>query len=200
MEAQTVFAILVGAALACFSLFMVGYSFFRGNETREIPPVASAPPESPFPPEKGGADEVGVDAILDSINTLDLEYQLGNVTDDQYREQMTSYRMQVAVAVKAQLQRGDASPELLLEQEILEARSRGTDRWQSCPRCDAPLPVPPPFSEEEGLSGDGDAPLAFCPHCNASLGNADSSSSPESPSSSEKGGEAAIVPIHTTEK
>ena len=180
MEAQTVFAILVGVALACFSLFMVGYSFFRGNEAREIPPVAPTPED----------DEVGVDAILDSINTLDLEYQLGNVTDDQYREQMTSYRMQVAVAVKAQLERGDASPELLLEQEILEARARGADRWRSCPQCDAPLP----------LITDGDAPLAFCPHCNASLGNGDSSHSPESPFPPEKGGEAANVPSRAAEQ
>ncbi len=149
MEAQTVFAILVGAALACFSLVMVGYSFFRGNEARETRPVASTPED----------DEVGVDAILDSINTLDLEYQLGNVTEDQYREQMASYRLQVALAVKAELERGDASPELLLEQEILAARANGADGWQPCPLCDAPLPV----------TADGDAPLAFCPHCHASL-------------------------------
>lgn len=164
MEAQTVFAILVGAALACFSLVMVGYSFFRGNEAREIPPVASTSPST-----GSGDDEVGIDAILDSINTLDLEYQLGNVTDDQYREQMGSYRMQVAAAVKAQLERGDASPELLLEQEILEARGKGVGGWRSCPRCDAPLPATPTFSEGKGLSGDGDTPLALCPHCNASL-------------------------------
>lgn len=174
MEAQTVFAILVGAALACFSLVMVGYSFFRGNEAREIPPVASGRPLT-----GSGDDEVGVDAILDSINTLDLEYQLGNVTDDQYREQMASYRMQVALAVKAQLEGGDASPELLLEQEILEARARGADGWRSCPRCDAPLPVAPPFSSGKGLSGDGNAPLALCPHCNASLANGNSPSSVE---------------------
>ena len=175
MEAQTVFAILVGAALACFSLVMVGYSFFRGNEARDIPPVASARPST-----GSGDDEVGVDSILDAINTLDLEYQLGNVTDDQYREQMASYRIQVAVAVKAQLEGGDASPELLLEQEILEARARGADGWQSCPRCDAPLPV----------TTDGDAPLAFCPHCNTSIGNGDSSYSEDS----------TIVPIRATEQ
>ena len=156
MEAQTVFAILVGAALACFSLVMVGYSFFRGNEARDIEP-ASPPPED---------DAVGVDAILDSINTLELEYQLGNVTEDQYREQMAAYRLQVALAVKAELERGDASPELLLEQEILAARANGASEWRSCPRCDAPLPA----------TTDGDAPLAFCPHCNASLANGESSS------------------------
>ena len=31
MDGETIFAILVGAALACFSLVMVGYSFFRGT-------------------------------------------------------------------------------------------------------------------------------------------------------------------------
>ena len=164
MEAQTVFAILVGAALACFSLVMVGYSFFRGNEAREIDPVASARPST------GSEDDsVGVDAILDSINTLDLEYQLGNVTGDQYQEQMASYRLQVALAVKAELEQGDASPELLLEQEILEARARGTEGWRPCPQCDAPLPAP----------SDGDAPLDFCPHCNASLASSNSSRSGE---------------------
>ena len=164
MDAQTVFAILVGAALACFSLVMVGYSFFRGNEAREIEPVTSARPST-----GSGDGEVGVDAIIDSINTLDLEYQLGNVTDDQYQEQMTSYRLQVALAVKAELERGDASPELLLEQEILEARARGAEDWRSCPQCDAPLPA----------AADGDAPLVFCPHCNASLANGNSSRSGE---------------------
>ena len=149
MEAQTVFAILVGAALAGFSLVMVGYSFFRGNDARRVQPDA-------LPPED---NEVGVDAILDSIDTLDLEYQLGNVTGEQYREQMASYRLQVALAVKAELERGDASPELLLEQEILAARAGGVDEWRPCPHCDAPLPA----------AADGDAPFDFCPHCNASL-------------------------------
>lgn len=155
MEAQTVFAILVGAALACFSLVMVGYAFFRGNEARSIEAAASASEDG----------EVGVDSILDSINTLDLEYQLGNVTGDQYREQMASYRLQLAMAVKAELERGDASPELLLEQEILAARSNSEGVWQSCPRCDAPLPA----------ATDRDAPLPLCPHCDASLGNGGSS-------------------------
>ena len=159
MEAQTVFAVLVGAALACFSLFMVGYSFFRGNEAREETPVASGPED----------DEVAVDAILDSIDTLELEYQLGNVTGDQYREQMAAYRLQVAMAVKAELERGDASPELLLEQEILAARSSGTGAWRSCPRCDAPLPA----------DTGGDAPLAFCPHCNGPQGGDESLHAPE---------------------
>ena len=151
MDAQTVFAILVGVALACFSLVMVGYSFFRGNQARNIEPVDSIPED----------DGVGIDSILDSIDTLELEYQLGNVTEDQYLQQRQSYRVQVAWAIKTRLERGDASPELVLEQEVIEARRGAVRGWQSCPQCDAPLPD----------STDLDSPLVVCPHCNASLGD-----------------------------
>lgn len=180
MEAQTVFAILVGAALACFSLVMVGYSFFRGNEARRTGPVTPALRD----------DEVGVDAILDSINTLDLEYQLGNVPEEQYRDQMASYRLQLALAVKAELECGDASPELLLEREILEARANGAEGWRSCPRCDAPLPA----------ATGGDAPPAFCPHCDASLEIDGSAPSPEPPFRHEKGGDAPNALSRATEQ
>ena len=170
MEAQTVFAILVGAALACFSLFMVGYSFFRGNDSRATQQVESDAVSNPWD------DEVGVDAILDSIDTLELEHQLGNVTNGQYREQMSSYRLQVALAVKAELERGNASPELLLEQEVLAARANGAGGWQSCPLCDAPLPV---WFDNLTMSLSNGAPLAFCPHCDASLENGNSPTSME---------------------
>ncbi len=149
MEAQTVFAILVGVGLACFSLFMVGYSFFRGNEARRADTNTAAPED----------DGVSVDAIFDSIDTLELEYQLGNVTEEQYEQQMQAYRLQVAMAVKAQLEQGDAPPELVLEQDVLRARGEGAGDWHSCPQCDAPLPK----------STDGGGRVAACPHCNADL-------------------------------
>ena len=165
MDAQNVFAILVGGALACFSLVMVGYSFLRGSETRETDANVETPEE----------DGVGIDAILDSIDTLELEYQLGNIPEDQYLQQMQSYRLQVAMSVKEQLERGDASPELLLEQEVLRARTEGVGSWQSCPQCDAPLPK----------STETDAPLAICPHCNAALAPENSAFEP---------GNAALAP------
>ena len=149
MEAQTVFAILVGIALACFSLVIVGYSFFRGTDARRVETGAPAPDD----------DGVGLDAILDSIDTLELEYQLGNVTEEQYHQQLQSYRLQVAMMVKAQLERGDASRELVLEQEVLRARGTGTGGWRPCPQCDAPLP--------ESTAAGGQ--VAACPHCDASL-------------------------------
>ena len=114
MDGQTIFAVLIGAALACFSLVMVGYAFFRGNE--------STPNES-GPAAAIADDSVGLDSILDSIDTLELEHQLGNVPDAQYRELMQSYRLQAAQTIKVLLESGAAPPELELEREILAVRS-----------------------------------------------------------------------------
>ena len=152
MDGQTIFAILVGAALACFSLVMVGYSFFRDRDTKSVTT------DNGF---LSGDDSIGVDAILDSIDTLELEYQLGNIPEEQYLQQMRAYRLQAAVEVKGLLDRGEAPPELVLEQEVLKARSSVGESWRSCPRCDAPLP----------LAVDIDNGNATCPHCNAPLSN-----------------------------
>ena len=170
MDGQTILAIIVGAALAAFSLVMVGYAFFRGDAPEDEDSIAPAPPS---------ADSVGLDAIYDSIDTLELDYQLGNVPEEQYRQQLQGYRMQAAMAVKSMLERGQAPPELLLEQEVLAARRNGLDGptgigdetglvdehgpvevWAACPQCDAPTPP-------------GDAP---CPHCGAAIVEAPSPS------------------------
>ena len=155
MDGQTIFAVLIGAALACFSLVMVGYAFFRGNEPT---------PRDTTPTDAATDDSVGLDSILDSIDTLELEHQLGNVPDPQYHELLQSYRLQAAEAIKGLLESGAASPELQLEQEVLAARSAiptgdGPQAWISCPQCDAPLP--------QAAVGSTDG--STCPHCGAVL-------------------------------
>ncbi len=150
MDAQTIFAILVGSALACFSLVMVGYSFLRNREPqRELASTAKLPDQN----------GVGIDSLFDSIDTLDLEYQLENVPEEDYLQQLHSYRQQIAVLIKEQLENGDAPPELLLEREVLRARAGGMKVWRSCPQCDAPLTL------NAASKPDG----ATCPHCSASL-------------------------------
>ena len=167
MEGQTIFAIIVGVALACFSLVMVGYSFFRNRDAQSAV-ITSVP---------GSLDgRVGVDAILDSIDTLELEHQLGNIPEEQYVQQMDALRLEVAVEVRDLLDSGVAPPELVLEREVQRARFLAVDSWLSCPQCDAPLPV----------SLDGDLRGAACPHCNAALsaaglGGSEGISSPASP-------------------
>ena len=157
MDGETIFAILAGVALAVFSLAMVGYAFFRGNASSEEAPL---PPQSPGPASVQGTGGVGLESIYDSIDTLELEYQLGNLPEEQYREQLQAYRLEAAAVIKAQLEQGAAPPELLLEQEVMAARAELrspelADKWQPCPDCDAPIPA------SLGLS------KGLCPHCGA---------------------------------
>ena len=175
MDGQTIFAILVSAALACFSLIMVGYSFFRGNEARAGATLKG----------DGSSDEgVGLDSIYDSIDTLELEHQLGNIPEAQYREQLQAYRLQAAAIIKAQVEKGDAAPEIALEREVLAARNEMRSSGSSssgfnssglnsrpCPQCDAPLPEP--------ASG---SPDTSCPHCGAAM-NVDSYNGQDAPES-----------------
>ena len=118
MDAETVFSIILGVALAAFSLLVVGYAFRRGQSPAEDSRVR----HEPAPQDSNDVGEVGLDSIYESIDTLELDYQLGNVPEDQYHEQLESYRLQAAAAVKRLIESGNASPELLLEHEVLAAR------------------------------------------------------------------------------
>lgn len=169
MDGETIFAILVGAALGVFSLVMVAYSFFRDSS------ASSGQAQSSPASVSDSDDGVGLDSIYDSIDTLELEYQLGNLPEGQYRDQLQAYRLEAAVVIKSQLEQGAAPPELLLEQEVIAARAElrsaepaeGTrpepagpelvEGWQACPQCDAPIPA------ALGRSG------GVCPHCGAYL-------------------------------
>ena len=164
MDGETIFAILIGAALACFSLVMVGYSFFRGDgSTKSTLPPSQSPGE-----EEAEAPGVSLESIYDSIDTLELEYQLGNVSEGQYREQLRAYRMEAANIIRGQLDSGEAPPELLLERAIIEARTElrtgeAPGEWRSCPECDAPLPmviVPCPHCGGSGASAEAAGPAA----------------------------------------
>jgi len=167
MDGETIFAILVGAALGVFSLVMVAYSFFRGSST-------SSGQVPSFPASVSASDDsVGLDSIYDSIDTLELEYQLGNLPEDQYRRQLQAYRLEAAAVIKSQLEQGAAPPELLLEQEVIAARSElhsaeSAEGWRACPQCDAPVP------SALGLSNGS------CPHCGSSVQNQSTTENPES--------------------
>ena len=175
MDGETIVAIVAGVVLAVFSLVMVAHSFFRGS------PASSVQAQSSLTPPPVGDDSVGLDSIYDSIDTLELEYQLGNLPEDQYREQLRAYRLEAAAAIRAQLEQGAAPPELLLEQEVLTARAeiRSTQTsdggvsdpaggWRACPQCDAPVPA------ALGMSGGS------CPHCGAPVQNKSTTGDTES--------------------
>ena len=102
MDGETVFAVLLGAALAVFSLVMAGYPVLRDAFFRP----AHRGDGDAGPAEPGDDGDVGLAAIYDSIDTLELEYQLGNLPEPEYRRQLQAYRLEAAAVVKAQVWSG----------------------------------------------------------------------------------------------
>ena len=76
MEAETVISISFGAILAVFSFAVVGYSFVRDRKTLSVDNASSL-----------DYDAQALADIFDAINTLDLEFQLGRLPQEQFQEQ-----------------------------------------------------------------------------------------------------------------
>ena len=140
-------ALLVGAVLAVFSIAIVVYPFLRSRfQTRS----------GDGRPGADSAAELG--NIYDSIRTLQLEYQLGQVPDHLYREQLRDYRLRAAAALRQRMKDQASAPDWLLEQEVLTVRAvlRAAEGGPTaCPNCGS-------------LPGPG---LTVCPECGAELGN-----------------------------
>lgn len=146
MDAETALSIFFGAILAAFSIFLVGYSFVR----RDSSEVASQ--------ENGlsEADDPALSDIFDAINTLELEYQLGRMPQEDFQTQFQAYRIQAATVLRDQLEAGRGDPTWVLEQEILLARGtmeNASGRVMLCPDCSAAVPDD----------------IANCPQCGAEM-------------------------------
>ena len=149
MDGETIFAVLLGAALAVFSLVMAGYpvlrdAFFRPAQ-RGDGDAASAEP----------GDDVGLESIYDSIDTLELEYQLGNLPEAEYRRQLQAYRLEAAAVVKAQMERGDGAFGQCVAPCGGALAAGGNAAMAACPQCDAPIPA---------------AHSGACPGCGVAVG------------------------------
>ncbi len=145
MDAETVISILFGALLAVFSVTAVGYSFIRGRQ-----------PQSANNPTSSEADDQALAYIFDAITTLDLEFQLGRLPEEQFQDQFQAYRLQAATVLRDQLEAGRGDPAWVLEQEILLARGQqesGDGRVVACPDCSAAV--------LESASN--------CPHCGTEM-------------------------------
>ena len=103
MDGEAVIAILLGAALAIFSLVIAGYpivrdAFFRPAER------ADDGDDLALAPDDADAAGVGAESIYDAIETLELDYQLGNLPEAEYRRQLQAYRVEAAEVIRAQLE------------------------------------------------------------------------------------------------
>ena len=144
MDAETALSIFFGSVLAVFSVFLVGFSLLRRDRT---PTAANQPGPT-------GTDDPDLSDIFDAIGTLELEYQLGRMTEDDFQTQYQAYRIQAATTLKEQLEAGLGDPSWLLEQEVLLARNVMDESTAVlCPDCSAPV-------------GDNSA---NCPQCGAEM-------------------------------
>ncbi len=150
MDAGTALSIIVGAVLALFSIFLVGYSLVRGHRP-EPDADETALTES---------DDPALGDIFDAIHTLELEYQLGRMPQEEFEGQFHAYRVQAATVLRDQLEAGRGDPEWLLEHQILLARDaqesaseRTIESDNPCPDCSVAVP------ESAGN----------CPHCGAEM-------------------------------
>ena len=140
MDAETVISIFVGALLAAFSFAVVGYAFVRGRQPLA---VEETPPET---------DDRALADIFDSITTLDLEFQLGRMPEEDFQAQFQAYRVQAATVLRDQLEAGRGDPAWVMEQEILLARGVA-ENAVVCPDCSAAV-----------LKG-----TAACPNCGVDM-------------------------------
>ena len=92
------------------------------------------------------ADYAELESMLDSIQTLQLERQLGNVPEDAYRDQLRAYRLEAAVLLRRIDLMGRESraldPEQDMERQVLLARlsSNGVNGVRPvCAGCGEPL-------------------------------------------------------------
>tara|TARA_B100000315_G_scaffold187800_1_gene177460 strand:+ start:4098 stop:4544 length:447 start_codon:yes stop_codon:yes gene_type:complete len=136
--------LVVGAALALFSVAIVAFPFLKSRlRTWVEGPTVAASPEAPE-----------LESIYEAIRTLRLEHELGQVPEQLYREQLQGYRVQAATALRQRAREQDDDPEWSLEQEVLAARAalRGAGGVSTpCPSCGA-----------DSVPGDGG-----CPECGA---------------------------------
>ncbi len=149
MDAETVISIFFGAVLAVFSFAVVSYAFLHGRQPGTQ--AAEAAPET---------DDQALADIFDAITTLDLEFQLGRLAEEDFQSQFQAYRVQAATVLRDQLEAGRGDPAWVLEHQVLLARhslesasGKRTESAVAFPNCSAAV-----------LEG-----TAACPHCGAEM-------------------------------
>ncbi|MFQ6028263.1 MAG: hypothetical protein ACE5Q6_12285 [Dehalococcoidia bacterium] len=148
-------ALVIGAVLVVLSILVVVFPFLQSRwRDQDFDPAAEDNPEV-----------WDLDSIYDSIRTLQLEHQLGNIPEGLYQEQLRAYRLQAAVILRNQALGEARDEDWTLEEEIRVARAglhRQNGSATRCPNCGTPVP---PEADQ-------------CSECNLSL-DPHQSSSPE---------------------
>ena len=120
-------AIVIGAILCLFSIAVLLYPFFKAPRAE----LAHGTPEG------GDESPQDLESVYQAIRTLQLEHQLGRVSDSSYEAQLDTYRIEAAEILRSRALAGapgqdtdrypgvsTESEEAALEREILLARAQ----------------------------------------------------------------------------
>ena len=118
-------AIAIGILIALISLIMLLLPFFRSRWRTQTGGFINWQEEATRQRE----------AIYQNIGTLRQDYDIGNISVEEYRVQLDSYRRQAALALRQEDQLRSRDEEL--EREILSlAPTSDSDlAWLTCPEC-----------------------------------------------------------------
>ena len=94
--------IAIAAVLACFSLAVVAFPLLAARRGGQASGEAVQPPVQI-------TAALEFQGIRESIQTLQLDYELGKVTAEQYQEQLQAYRLAAADALRRQGQEPSSS-------------------------------------------------------------------------------------------
>ena len=146
-------ALIIGAVLAVLSVIVVVYPFLqrKGRASRDsMEKVAGGPNPAP----DLATEEL--DALLEAMRTLQLEYQLDKIPDDIYQGQLRTYRLRAAAALRRQVETRTGDPGRDLEREVWMVRlgisgedGVGSDGLGPEIAQDEGLTAPPPRDPQE---------------------------------------------------
>ena len=157
-------ALTIGAILALMGIAVAVYPFLRRRFLSHAP-VDFAVPDPGSSIEDGPPSSDLLQSIYDSIRTLQLERELGNVPEGLYREQLHALRIQAAMLLRERELAQGEEQDWAIEEEVRVARAglyRPTDVSFACPNCGRLAP----------------AGVEYCQECEAVLAPSEQAQSP----------------------
>lgn len=111
-------AILIATVLIVLSAAVLAFPFLN----RRVPAADDGPGDD------AGSTDHEMEALLEDMRVLQLDYQSGNIPNGLYQEQLRAYRLQAASHLRQRAEAQLTSADLDLEQEILMARLSSQDQ------------------------------------------------------------------------
>ncbi len=120
-------AYIIGFIIAAVSVALVATPFFRQRGKSKEPEVLTARVEAQDKRRR----------IYQEMDTIQLDYDMGNIDEAQYQQQIQSYRLEAASLIREQQKHGQKITGTALEEEIKAFRSaRASGKpLDTCPNC-----------------------------------------------------------------